>query len=1012
MKLTPLVLMLSLALPLAAAEPTWFGYGGNAQHTANSSVAALPIESIFWQTPVDEQPQYSGSDLFIHYASPMATAANTIIVPVKTGAAEGFSIRGFNGDSAAQKWSLASDFILPPHGSVWVPSFPATLTKQNRLYFAGAGGTLYYVDSPDASGATVTGQVAFYGLANYTANKVFCDANIFISSPLTADSAGNIYFSFISTSNATLSLVSGLARVDASGNGTFVTALAAGSNDSSIAKPVYNCAPALSPDETSVYIAVSDITSTFGHGRLAVLTAATLAPIRSVVLTDPSGSLSNLPDDGTASPVIGPDGDVYMGVLENPFLSNNDRGWLMHFSGDLLTQKITGAFGWDDTPSLVPASMVPSYTGSSTYLIASKYNNYAGVGSGDGTNKLAILDPNASQVDPITTRTIMKEVLTILGVTPDAEHLSPTFPNAVREWCINSAVVDPGTGSIYAGSEDGKLYQWNLTTNTFSSVVTLTPGIGEAYTPTLIGPNGVVYAINNATLFAVGTKVVFTSGPPPQGQLNAPYTFLVTASGLPAPVFTVSSGALPDGLSLSSSGTISGTPTKTGAFSGTFTATNLSSNANQNFKILINPDLRTLAAGKVGVNYAQGLTANSGLPAGAYTFALASGSSLPPGLQIGAVSGQLQGIPTGSGTYTFTLKASDATPNTYTVPFTVTFAAPDLVLTPSSLSSANVGTVFSQQFSASGGTAPYTFTVKSGALPPGLALTTSGLLSGIPTAEGNFAFTVQATDTTSGNGPYNVAADFSIVVDYAPVFASPPSFGSALAPGVITSVLVKNLTAQFSATVNPADATLAWNFGDGSPVVSGTPGATVQHTYVSAGTYTVSVTATNPRSGASATATLSVEVDASATLSGTEAIRMKKGAIKLSARQNRITLQGSIDLNSGEVISGAVFQVGVNGVSRAFTLDAKGRGKTSDSSIHLSFKNKKGVIAAQSAGVTVVLSGSDIRNALNTGVTTDALGLPTMVMVQFHLSGRTMTFIAPVVFKKAGATESALFGGK
>src|SRR6185369_3313132 len=77
-------------------------------------------------------------------------------------------------------------------------------------------------------------------------------------------------------------------------------------------------------------------------------------------------------------------------------------------------------------------------------------------------------------------------------------------PNAVREWCINTAVVDPQTGSVLANSEDGKLYRWNLSSNTFTQQITLTPGIGEAYTPTIIGADGKVYAINNATLFAVG----------------------------------------------------------------------------------------------------------------------------------------------------------------------------------------------------------------------------------------------------------------------------------------------------------------------------------------------------------------------------------------------------------------------------------------------------------------------------------------------------------------------------
>jgi hypothetical protein len=64
--------------------------------------------------------------------------------------------------------------------------------------------------------------------------------------------------------------------------------------------------------------------------------------------------------------------------------------------------------------------------------------------------------------------------------------------------------VDPQTKSILANSEDGKLYRWDLTTNTLSQSVVLTTGIGEAYTPTVIGVDGHVYAINNAILFAVG----------------------------------------------------------------------------------------------------------------------------------------------------------------------------------------------------------------------------------------------------------------------------------------------------------------------------------------------------------------------------------------------------------------------------------------------------------------------------------------------------------------------------
>src|SRR6185295_17502181 len=97
----------------------------------------------------------------------------------------------------------------------------------------------------------------------------------------------------------------------------------------------------------------------------------------------------------------------------------------------------------------------------------------------DGVNKIAILDPNASQIDAITGIPIMKEILTIAG--PTKEPVAGK-PNAVREWCINTAVVDPATDSVLANSEDGKLYRWDLATNTLSEKITLTAGLGEAYT--------------------------------------------------------------------------------------------------------------------------------------------------------------------------------------------------------------------------------------------------------------------------------------------------------------------------------------------------------------------------------------------------------------------------------------------------------------------------------------------------------------------------------------------------
>jgi len=474
----------------ATSSIAWSNFGRDAQHTALSLNPSQPLNRIRWSTPVDLAPQYSSDELLIHYGSPLLTPQNTVIVPVKTGATSGFEVEALNAANGNVLWTLASDYVLPPHD--WVPEFGPALTPSSRVYLPGAGGTVYYRDSPD-SATGPQGQIAFYGLSNYQANQQSYTANVMISTPIVSDSAGDIYFGFEVTGATPLQLRSGIARIGANGQGTWIAASTA-AGDPTITEVPQNCAPALSHDQGTIYIAVSN----GNYGYLLALNSTTLQKVASVALKDPaSGQSATLSDDGTASPTVGIDGDVYYGVLENPEGENHYRGWLLHFDSQLANSKTPGAFGWDDTASVVPSFMAPSYTGTSPYLLMTKYNDYADSG-GTGQNRLAILDPNATETYTLTGTKVMNEVLTILGATP-----STGLPG-VKEWCINSAAVDPATGSVLSGSEDGKLYRWDLATNSFSQSMVLTSGLGEAYTPTMIGPDGTVYAINNATLFAVG----------------------------------------------------------------------------------------------------------------------------------------------------------------------------------------------------------------------------------------------------------------------------------------------------------------------------------------------------------------------------------------------------------------------------------------------------------------------------------------------------------------------------
>ncbi len=498
----------------AAGQPVWGDYGGNAQHTALSSYASQSLHQILWQTPVDLHPQYSGTTLLIHYGCPLVSQANTIVVPVKTGVSDGFRVETHRNDTGALVWQFDTDYSVPPHN--WVPSFSPALTPNGRLYMPAAGGTLLYTDDVDAAGAPVFTRVAFYGIANYNSNPAAFAADIKICTPLTSDAEGNVYFGYRALGSNPLALLSGLARIDPSGAGTFVSAVTATGN---LAQQVLmNCAPAISNNGQTVYVAMRRTANSTGY--LLALDATTLSTTHQTLLVDPkSGSNARLASDGTASPMVAPDDRIYFGVLESPPGSNSDRGWLLQFDAALTVSGAPGAFGWDDTPSLVPASMVQSYVTASPYLLMTKYNFYAGRG-GDGVNKLAIVDPNSTQIDTYTGATVMKETFTIAGVTPDQDFL-PFYPNAVREWCINTAVADPFRRSILAGSEDGILYRWDLTTNSFTEAVTLTPGIGEAYTPTLIARDGTVYAINNATLFAVGTTPTAALEPETTGSALA-----------------------------------------------------------------------------------------------------------------------------------------------------------------------------------------------------------------------------------------------------------------------------------------------------------------------------------------------------------------------------------------------------------------------------------------------------------------------------------------------------------
>jgi hypothetical protein len=460
---------------------------------------AQPFHRIRWSAKVDLAPNLQFGELLIHYGSPMITAANTVVVPTRVSKKAGFRVVAYSGTSGARRWSLDTDYRPPAFTGgfgAWTPPLPAVLTPSTALAIAGAGGTVLVRKHANMKAGPARRRV-FYGTAQWRAHRAAYDKAVQITTPLTAGRDGSVYFGFTVTGSTPAHLSSGIARIDSHGRATWVTARAAAGNRA-INGVAINCAPALSPSGGTVYITVAGSS----RSMLVGLNATTLKPRFHVVLKDPvSGRPAFVSTSSSASPTVGPDGDVYYGVLENPFPNHDDRGWLLHFNATLSQTKTPGSFGWDNTVSVMPARAVPGYRGSSPYLLVSKYNNYFGIGPyGDGHNEVAVLDPRASQIDPYAHTRVMKAVQTILSPV----HF-PGEPTGSRyEWCINSAVVDTADDSVIVNSEDGTLYRWDLASNTLAEQIHLNSPRPEAYTPTLIGPDGTVYAINNSTLYAVG----------------------------------------------------------------------------------------------------------------------------------------------------------------------------------------------------------------------------------------------------------------------------------------------------------------------------------------------------------------------------------------------------------------------------------------------------------------------------------------------------------------------------
>lgn len=361
-------------------------------------------------------------------------------------------------------------------------------------------------------------------------------------------------------------------------------------------------------------------------------------------------------------------------------------------------------------------------------------------------------------------------------------------------------IADGSVGTAYTGCDGCRVrayggtdpFTYTLVSGSLPPGLTLQPDGTITGTPTRAGNfSFTVKATDSVNVYSTGDftariglqPIALTPATLPNGTAGAAYNASLSASGGAGPyAFSLASGALPPGLTLQSGGAITGAPTKVGSYSFAIRVSGSGGNfSTKSYTIIVNFAVLTVAPGTLPdatseSAYSQALTVTGGTAP--YTFALASGDTLPPGLTLSA-AGVITGTPSAkAGAYGFTVEVTDSFGSPAALKYTLNLKAPTISLTPGTLKPATSGKQFAATIVAAGGKGPYAYSIASGDLPPGLKFGSDGVLSGTPSAPaGNFSFTVNAVDANSAVG----TVQFQLVL-LAPRITLKPR---ALAGGVV-----------------------------------------------------------------------------------------------------------------------------------------------------------------------------------------------------------------------------------
>jgi hypothetical protein len=314
--------------------------------------------------------------------------------------------------------------------------------------------------------------------------------------------------------------------------------------------------------------------------------------------------------------------------------------------------------------------------------------------------------------------------------------------------------------------------------------------------------------------YSVTVYLGVSPGALPAGDVGLAYRATFGATGGSGHYYFTNSGALPPGLSLSGAGVLSGTPTAPGSYSffiDAFDDANANVTGSQVYTLTVNPPLglgslsaTQWTAGQPG--YSGNIPVSGG--SGAYSHLTVTGLPAGVGAALSGSTITLSGTPATAGRYTFTVSLQDGLGATVSGTFTLAIS---LGISPGTLPAATAGQLYSATISAQGGSGHYSYSLASGALPPGLSLSAVGVLSGTTTVAGTYGFTVQATDTAiagaTGSASYQLTVSPAAVARVWFSTQPPTSLVAGSAFHVAVQVADQNGNPVPGTTITIADGT-------------------------------------------------------------------------------------------------------------------------------------------------------------------------------------------------------------